>query len=264
MGLVPPLIAWGTRAAAVYGLSRLFSDEPIQELKAMLIGWIVEEAAGRAGLQLDPSDPFSDASMAAAVSNRIGIPLRSLRDQQMVLEDVDDYAAARLSEKIGFQISSLRDPAKARADLETAALAVVAEKTGIPIAPGPGGFDIEEIKAQVLDWARAKLTAELAGSATEALNVLGGAGVDFESLTAEINGKLIALGSGESLDSAGLAMHVAESLVKSSVQRFTKVAAGLSKKSRRAMQVRAAQQKFRSIHGNRQQYVPLGMVGTVG
>lgn len=246
------------------GIASLVDTVLTYNVKQELFAIVAEEMSARAGLSLDPNDPFSDASVAGAVSQKIGIPIRSVKDQQMILEDVDDWAAARISEKVGFQISSLRDPARARADFEAAALAIVTEKTGIPFTAGGGPLTTEEIKSQVEDWARARLTTEIAGSATEALNILGGAGVDFESLTAEINGKLVALGSGEHLNAEGLAMHVAESLVKSSVQRFTKTAAGVSKKSRRALQLRAAQQKFRSVHGNRQQYVPLGMVGSVG
>jgi len=53
-------------------------------------------------------------------------------------------------------------------------------------------------------------------------------------------------------------------MVKTSVEKLQVRASGMTKKSRRSLQVRAAQQRFRSLHGNRQIYVPLGMVGTVG
>ncbi len=263
LGAIPPLIAWGTRAAATYGLARLFSEEPIQELSNMLTGLVVEQAAVRAGLQLDPDDPFSDASMANAVGLRVGIPLRSLKDRQIIMEDVDTWAAALLTEKIGYQISSLRDPAAARADLEAAALNIITARTGIPFAVGRG-MSPEEIRAAVEDWARARLAVEMAGSATAAKNILGGVGVDFEALAAEMNGKLVALGSENAVNAGQLALHVAESMVKTSVEKLQVRASGMTKKSRRSLQVRAAQQRFRSLHGNRQIYVPLGMVGTVG
>lgn len=234
------------------------------ELWATIKAWIVAEAARLAGLQLDPDNPLSDASLAGAVTQKTGIPLRSLRDRDTVMEDIDDYVAARASEKLGFQISTFRDPAAARADFEAAALQVISLKTGIPFAPGPEGFTVEGIKSQVLDWARPQLAIELSGNAGMALQVLGGEGVDFEALAAEMNGKLQAIGSGETITAGRIAVHVAESMVKTSAQALQVTAAGLSKKSRRALQVRAAQQKFRAAHGNRQQYVPLGMTGTIG
>lgn len=225
--------------------------------------WIVAEAARLAGLQLDPDDPLSDASLAGAVTQKTGIPLRSLRDRDTVMEDIDDYAASRASEKLGFTISTFRNTTQARADFEAAALQVISLKTGIPFAPGPEGFTVESIKSQVLDWARPQLAIELSGNAGMALQVLGGEGVDFEALAAEMNGKLQAIGSGETITAGRIAVHVAESMVKTSAQALQVTAAGLSKKSRRALQVRAAQQKFRAAHGNRQQYVPLGMTGTI-
>ncbi len=234
------------------------------DLKAEAFRAIVEEVTARTGLQLDPSDPFSDASLAGALSARTGIAIRSVKDRAMIEEDIEDFAVARVSEKLGFQISSLRDPVKLRADFERAALAVITEKTGIPLVPPDDGvLSAEAIKQQVEDWARARITTELSGSAAQALEVLGAQGVDFESLAAEMNGKLQALGSDEVVTAKGLALKVAESLVSSSVSRFHATAVGVSKKSRRILQLREAQRKFRAAHGNRQVYVPLGMSASV-
>lgn len=245
------------------GIASLVDTILTYDVKQQAFALVVEFAAKGAGLQLDPNDPFSDASMSAAVSQKTGIPLRSLKDQTIIMQDLDDYAAARASEKLGFQISTFRDPARARADFEAAALQVIALKTGIPFAPGPEGFTVDGIKSQVLDWARPQLAIELSGNAGLALQTLAGEGVDFEALAAEMNGKLKAIGSGETVTAGRIAVHVAESIVKTSAQALQVTAAGLSKKSRRALQVRAAQQKFRAAHGNRQRYVPLGMTATI-
>lgn len=264
--LVPSLIAWGGRALATYGLARLFSENSVQELEEMLTGWVVGQVAARAGLQLDPQSPFSDASLAGAVSQKTGVPLRSLKDRAMIEEDLDDYAAALVSSRIGFQLSTLRDPVRLRADFERAALAVITEKTGIPLVPAAEGetLSVDTIKAQVEDWAKARVMTELSTKAGAALEELGAAGVDFESLAQTMNEKLAALGSANVVDARMVALEVAERLVSSSVAQLHQTAVVGTKKSRRALQVLKAQQRFRALHGNRQKYVPLGMSANIG
>lgn len=235
------------------------------DLKGEAFAAIVEEVATRTGLALDPQDPFSDASLAGALSQRMGVTIRSVKDREMIVEDIEDFAVGRVSEKLGFQITTLRDPVRMRQDFENAALLMISEKTGIPFAvPTDGGaLSVADIKSQVEDWARAKIATEMAGSATAALGALSAEGVDFESVAAEMNGKLEALGSLERVTEKGLALKIAESLVQQSAAQFQATAMGVSKKSRRTLQVREAQRKFRARHGNRQQYVPLGMTATV-
>lgn len=235
------------------------------DLKAEVLAVIVGEVAAKTGLQLDPAEPWSDASIAGALSQRTGIPIRSVKDRAMILEDIDDYAAGRVSEKLGYRISTFRDPVRMRADFDQAALAVLTAKTGIPFSPLAEGeaLTAASIKDQIKDWARAELMLEMQGKAGEALAALGGPDVDFEALAAEMNGKLEALGSLERVTAGRVAMRVAESLVRESVSRFETTAADGSKRDRRAAQLRAAQRKFRATHGNRVQYVPLGMTGTI-
>lgn len=230
------------------------------DLKKEAFAAIVEEVVGRTGMQLDPEDPFSDASMAGALSQRTGITIRSVKDREMIVEDIEEFAVGRVSEKLGFTISTLRDPVRMRQDFEAAALAMLTQKTGIPFQPPEdGAYSVEDIKSQVEDWARARISIELSNRATQALEVLGGAGADFEALAAEMNGKLAALGSEQTVSAKGLALKVAESLVSSSVETLNATAIGASKKSRRRLQLREAQRKFRAAHGNRAVYVPLGM-----
>ncbi len=264
LGLVPPLIAWGTRAVAAYGLARLFSDEPVQELKQMLIGWIVEEAAGRAGLQLDPEDPFSDASMAGAVGLRVGIPLRSLRDQALVIEDIDNFLAARVSEKSGYTVRSVRDVVKLKEDLQRIGAALVTERVGLPVGiiPENGDWDGEEIKGRILEWAKAEVLNQASlrvGSEIASIQAMG----DFEALAGEINGRLAEIGSLQQVEARNIALGIANKLATEAVAGYQKTVKVLTKRARRQELNRAAQARFRARHGNRQQYVPLGMAATI-
>ena len=53
--------------------------------------WIAQAALVHAGLELDENDPLSNASLAGAVSKRTGVTLRSLKDKETILEDLDTF-----------------------------------------------------------------------------------------------------------------------------------------------------------------------------
>lgn len=245
-------------------MARILRKRRVKELKAMLIGWIVEEAAGRAGLQLDPNDPFSDASMAGAVGARVGIPLRSLRDQAMVIEDIDAFLAARVSEKSGYTVRSVRDVEKLKEDLRRIGAALVTERIGLPVGiiPENGDWEGDVIKARILEWAKAEVLNQASlrvGSEIASIQALG----DFEALAGEINGRLSEIGSLQQVDARNIALGIANKLASEAVAGYQKTVKVLTKRARRQELNRAAQAKFRARHGNRQQYVPLGMVATV-
>ena len=52
-------------------------------------------------------------------------------------------------------------------------------------------------------------------------------------------------------------------MASSAVADFGRAAGGMDKKNRKRALGRAAQAKFRAAHGNRQQYIPLGMGAVV-
>lgn len=265
IALGPPLIAWGTRAAATYGLARLFSEEPIQELKQMLVGFVVEQAATRAGLALDPDDPFSDASMAGAVGGRIGVTIRSLKNQNMIREDLENYAVGLVSSRAGYQIRSVSNVAVLREDFQRIACAILTEKLQLPlgILPAAGGeINVEEIKQNLLGWAKAELLNQVGEGVAISLEELQQVG-DVEGLAVQLNGRLSAMGSPESVTARQIALHVSNRLAVSAIADYGRVSEEVSKRTRRQLQLRAAQSKFRAVHGNRQKYVPLGMVATV-
>lgn len=265
LALAPAIATWAARALAGYGLARLASDEPIQELKNIVIGWIVEQAASQAGLQLDPADPFSDASMAGAVGVRVGIPLRSLKNPDTVREDLDAFAANLVSQKSGYQITSVSNVAILKSDLERAACAILTAKLGIPagVLPGEGeALDPIAIKERLLVWAKAEVMQRIESEAGVTLAELQQIG-DLEALAVEMNGRLSSMGSDEQFTARNIALHMANRLATDAVTQYGQAAQDMSKRTRRQLQLRDAQAKFRARHGNRQQYVPLGMVATV-
>lgn len=263
LGLVPSLIAWGTRAAATYGLARLFSEEPVEELKNLIVGWIVEYAASRAGLYLDSDDPFSDASLSGAMSQKTGITIRSLKDRAMIEEDVDAYAAAIVSDRSGYTVRSVRNIVTLKEDLTNIGAAMVSDRLGIPLGVVQGEtWDSEVIKGRVLEWAKAELMTRLGEDVEIGVQQIMEAG-SLEAVANDLNASLSAVGSAENVTARQIAAKLAGVMATNAVVNFGKTARAMSKLDRRRELNRAAQQKFRAAHGNRQQYIPLGMTSTV-
>jgi hypothetical protein len=262
LGLVPAISTWVVNTLAVGGLVSLISDNSIQDLKRLILGHVVEYAAKYAGLELDPDDPISDASFSHAVSLRVGFAIRSLRDRDMIIEDLDNFAAAMISERSGFVVRSVKDVEVLKQDLQRVALAVVTERIGIPLGvSGESGIDLnpEEIKAQILAWAKAQLLAEIKASVrVDALEMA--AWGDVEALVKVINERAE---SGQ-VSAHGVALKIADQLAVAAVGDYQKVVVGMTKKQRRRELNRWYQAKFRRNHGNRQKYIPIGMTASIG
>lgn len=266
LALVPALVTWGTRAAVTYGLASMWNDFSMAELEALLKDWIVKQAAYYAGLQLDPDNPWSDASIAGAVGQKVGVPFRSFKDPRKIKEDLDDFAVGVISQKSGYTVRSVQNVAMLKEDLLRIGAAELSSKLGLPagVMPAPGAvFDPVEIRAQLLIWAKAELLAEMNEAVSvKVADVL--AMEDFEAAANEMNSRLLAAGSIENVTARQMAVRVVNEMATAAVVEYQEFALNGSKRSRRQASLRAAQAKFRAIHGNRQVYVPLGMNANVG
>ncbi|KXB29250.1 hypothetical protein AT959_14840 [Dechloromonas denitrificans] len=227
---------------------------------------IVKEAAERAGVTLDAENPLSDASLANAVFQRTGIPLRSLRDQVLIKEDLDTWAASLVSAKSGYTIRSVSNVAILKEDLQRTACAVLTERLGIPagVLPSDGqAFDPEAIKTRLLAWAKAEImtrVGEDVGVSVDEIMALG----DVESVAYELNSLLKLADSDMTVTGRKLAVRVVNQLAARSVVEYQQVVQGDTKASRRRLQNRKAQERFRAKWGNRQKYVPLDMNAVIG
>ena len=265
LALAPALVTWASRSLAVYGLAKLASDEPVQELKRVVLGFVIESAARYAGLELNEDDPLSDASFSNAVSLRVGFPIRSLRDKEMIREDLDNFAAGLVSERSGYLVRSVSNVALLKEDLLQIGCAELSGRLGIPVGVFPGAgqtFDAAAVRGQVLAWAKAELMTQINSEVMVSLSEVMGAG-DLVAVAEQMNSALSDAGSIENVTARQLAVRIAGQLATSAVVDYNRLALGASKKTRRSESLRAAQAKFRRAHGNRQIYVPLGMMGTV-
>lgn len=227
--------------------------------------WAVEEVARRSGLGLDPADPFSDASMAGAVGARIGVTVRSLKDPNMIREDLENYAVGLISQRVGYEVRSVSNVTIMREDFQRIGCALLTERLQLPVGvlPAAGGeINAAEIKQNLLGWAKAELLSQVGEGVAISLEELQQIG-DVEGLAVQLNGRLSAMGSPESVTARQIALHISNKLAVSAIADYGRVSEEISKRTRRQLQLRAAQSKFRAAHGNRQKYVPLGMVATI-
>lgn len=221
---------------------------------------VVAEAAAYAGLELDADDPLSDASFCGAIYKKTGVQFRTLLDRQSVEEDLEAYAIELIEMKTGFQmtVTTFRDVEGLKLDLVNIGLFVVQQKTGIPIAavsgtPSEWG---QQIKDQLLVWGEAQLRQKLAADAQAIAGKMGEL-VDLDALAGQINKRLADIGSTQDIDVRGLALSIAEQVSAGAVQRFQVQAGEMNKNSRRAVQNREAQRRFRAKWGDRRVYQPV-------
>lgn len=195
---------WGAMALGGEATRQFaFSDEEWSDFQLRINRVIVALARNHLGLELSEEAPLSDGSLAAAISLVVGFRLRSVRDRQMILEDLsqvaahaihektgivlrdplnkqttiedmETFAADRVSEKIGLRITNFRDPEQVKRDVFSFAIAEFGRRYGVPIedASSPAAV-IESLK----EWARREAVARVATDLTAALAAKGADGV---------------------------------------------------------------------------------------
>lgn len=245
------------------GIASLIDTVLTYNVKKEMFAVVVEFAAKGAGLALDPEDPFSDASLSNAVSERVGFTVRTLKDKESIKQDLEGYALILIEAKTGYRLSSLSNIAALRSDLERVGMQRLSESVGIPLAiPEGGQLDVDAVRAQVMAWAKPQLIEKLNEEAGfNVAEIITAGGID--AVASDMNSRLSEIGSKQSVTARQIALRVSEKMAVGAVADFGRVAVGLEKKNRKRELNRAAQAKFRRAHGNRAQYVPLGFVAHV-
>lgn len=264
-------------AVALYSVVRAWAMKPGVLLSAGMLAeymrengvvsaiqsWVVSEAAQQAGINLDPDAPFSDASLSGAFSEKTGIAIRSLKDRAMIEEDIDAHAAAMVSDRSGYTVRSVRNVEVLKEDITNIGISIVSDRLGIPLGITAGEvWDSEAIKARVLEWAKAELMTRLGGEVAIGVQEILAAG-SLEAVANDLNSSLSAVGSAENVTARQIAVKLAGVMATTACVNFGKTARAMSRLDRRRELNRAAQQRFRAAHGNRQQYIPLGMTSVV-
>lgn len=247
---------WGGLQIGFFLAEKLYDGE----LKASIYSAIATEAMERAGLDLDKNDPLSDASMAAAIGARVGFPLRSLKDKDVIAQDIDRYVVGIIESRTGYKITSLMSAAGLKDDLTRIASVEMTVRLGLPVGVMPAdgeAFDAAAIKGRLLVWAKAELMTQMEGEIQAVLAEIESSG-DVLAMANGLNLKLSQMGSGENVTARQIAVRVASQIATRSVVDYQKAAVVSTKRGRRQESLRRAQEKFRKKWGNRAQYVPVG------
>jgi|GEM_PF-6527188 len=194
-----------------------------------------------ADIELHDDEPFSGNSLGYAVEQKTGVPIRNLYDKVGVREDLEQYALDQFSMKTGYRLSSLRDGEKIKSDVVMIGLSLVEERTQIPLSAVMSSEDpkqalIDHFTPMVID----RLTREIDSR-----------DINAESLISAIQAK-----TGNRFTAAQVTKALNNKLLQQSLQLVAKKRE-LPPDTRRRLQNRAAQAKFRAKHGNRTRYVPL-------
>jgi len=264
--LLTTIEGWVGLSLSAYGLAALKKDFDFEKIKRDVFDWVIAYFAERAGINLDYENPLSEESITSGISNRIGIPLRSLRDKEMMKEDLDAFVVAQITERSGYQVHSVLNVEVLKNDLERIALAVMTEKLGVPAGVLPGEGELlnpAAIKERLLSWAKAELFTRLESEAGISVDEIM-AMADVEGLAATMNRQLTDMESFERITAQRIAVRIANQMGSRAVADYQRVVVRDTKKSRRRAQIKAAQDKFRARHGNRNLYIPLKMAGPNG
>jgi len=193
------------------------------------------------GIQLDDEDPFGGNSMGNAVTQKSGVPVRNLYDKEGVREDLEHFALDQFSLKTGYQLSSLRDPERIKADVVAIGISILEERVHFPLTQIMADEDpkqalIEYFTPMVID----RITKEVESR-----------DINAESLIVAIQAKTGAKFTKRQINKA-----LNSKLIQQSLQYIAKKRQK-GADTRRRLQNRAAQARFRAKHGNRSKYVRL-------
>lgn len=249
-----PLVTGIFSALGLGAVLGKISNSTLEDIEKMVYGWVVQQAAAQA-FNLDRSDPFSDASLAGAISERLNVPLRSVRDRAMIEEDLLAYAATKIYERSGVRLSNLKSADVTKRDLIRHAGSLITLHTGIPLADIT---DREQTIADVKEWGLSQVYAKMGEDAQAALTHLGlNGGVDVEGIVNQVNATLHGGGT-EPLSTKKVVMAMLHSQISQQIARVATRAALTAMKSRRQLQMQAASMRFRERNGHRMKYIRLG------
>lgn len=287
-GMIPVLVKWASGIVAAYGAGRLAEDMWSTGLLGPVSGFIADEVYERTGLVLDREKPLSDESLSRALSERVGftvrtlkdkesvkldlldgaakvvrdktgIPVRSFYDKAMIVEDLEAYALDQLEQRTAIRLSSLRDVEALRGDFLRIAGGVITGQTGIPLT------DItnpDQIKLDLLDWAKDQAMLEMGESVSAAVTAEWKKGVSMLTMVREKLGK--------NVSPRALLRGVNNAMVGRYMVRLEAAGAGVvTKAERRKLQNKMAQRRFRARgerggpmwdgrKGGKNAYVPKG------
>lgn len=268
--LFEAVAGWGVRIAAMRGFAWLAANATATGLALANPAWFracrdafyelcCSLIMNLAGMNLDATDPFSDASICNAIGEKTGMALRTVKDRESVRQDVERWALARLEEKTGLHIRNIRDKEKVVKDMMKFASPVVADATGVPLSDISNMDTTKmEVKEYLEDSALVHLSLDLPQAKDMIVEALKSAGTTLESLVATIIKKggidKVTGTPAVKVDAELVVLGVlSRALIKAEMRRRLQDMER-NKDLRRPAQMRAALIRFRAKHGSRMVY----------
>ncbi len=204
-------------------------------------------------IDLSETTPWDASNWASALTRKIGVPIRNAFDRDMLREDLESYALDKLQSSTGYRLSSLTDEAAIRKDIELIALAMIERKTGLPLSAAVSevGTDPNHIRSKIVDWCAPIVVERILSGADD---------VSKASMMAELRRR----SGNQGLSADKLAQRINDAAAAVAIDALAKLPQHeQSKLTRRKLQLREAQRKFRAANGRREQYVPVGYTATI-
>ena len=240
-----------------------FREEELKKLVAACFDFIVRAADLFLGLRLDPDDPFSDASLANALTERTGVPIRSVRDKNIIREDMERYALSILEDRSGLRLRNWREKDKVRADILKWVSPWVAEQTGLPLTDLSSA---EAIRNDIQDYLGDTALVYMSKNLAQAKEIIGDAakvvGLELQAFAKELErygGYDPVTGRPNIHVDAEMVMLgvLSQALIAAERRRKEKLLV-VSKEAQRRERNKLAVRRYRERHGNRNQYIRLG------
>lgn len=251
-------MGWVAFVAAERGVS-LSKPEWLREFEEKVYAECAGWASYFCDINLDKSDPFSDASLCNAIGEKTGMALRTLKDKESIRQDVERWAMALLEEKTGLHIRNIRDKDKTIKDVMKFASPVVADATGIPLTDISNVDKTKlEVKNYLEDSALVYLSKDIAKTKAFVKGALESAGMSLDLLVQKIVKKggidPVTGKPNVQIDAEIVVLGVlSRALIKAEMRRREEEVER-NKDSRRTAQMRAALKRFRDRHGSRMTY----------
>lgn len=209
------------------------------------------------GVELDPVEPFGDASLSGAITQKSGITVRSVRDKVTMKEDALYWGAAKLESQTGVHLSNVLDKTAVLKDIGMFATKALANRAGVPITDLT---DTERTKAELNEWGKMRAMQYYASDDALLAGLFEAAGVRIQEIIDKANAKMgINPNTGKSivgevLGEVDIRLAIMDALMTRQMRKVAKVYAAESKQAKRQRQMRDALDRFRDMNGHRMHY----------
>lgn len=156
---VPPIVAtiveWFLILVAAWPqiekwVMRILEAGDVIGLTSVVYEAIAKEAKEKWDIELDPKNPISEQSFLMAIKGKFGLELHSLKDPEIIKQDIARFAADKVEEKTQLHLEEPLNPEAVKRDVLKFACEKVGDKTGLYLTDP---LNMETVKREVARFA---------------------------------------------------------------------------------------------------------------